>query len=109
MKKKLLIAVIAILCVALLGACGSNPPEEAIIGTWECQDDTIPHSWMCLFTFDENGRFVDKDGDAGDFRIDGDSLTLAFDNFDAITVTFEIRSNRLTLTGDGIHVRLTRQ
>ena len=109
MKKGLLFVLFSILLVALLGACGGQSSEEAIVGTWQCQDTSQPHRWMCTFVFDADGRFVDADGDAGDFVIDGDSLTLNFDDFPSMELTFRIRSNRLTLTGEGIHVILTKQ
>ena len=109
MKKGLLFVLFAILIVALLGACGGQDPEEAIVGTWQCQDNSQPHRWVCTFTFSADGRFVDRDGDAGDFVIDGDSLTLDFDEFPPIELTFRIRSNRLTLTADGLRVILTKQ
>ena len=109
MKKGLLFVLFAILIVALLGACGGQDPEEAIVGTWQCQDNSQPHQWMCTLTFDARGRFVDADGDAGDFIIDGDSLTLHFDEFMPVELSFQIRSNRLTLTGEGMRVILERQ
>jgi len=109
MKKRMLLVVLAILLVVPFAACSSDPPEVAIVGVWECQDTTQPHQWMCSLAFDANGRFLDRDGDAGDFIIDGDSLTLEFDNFGPIAVTFTLRSNRLTLTGPNLHVVLTRQ
>jgi len=111
MKKKVLVVVIAALCLALLGACGGAAPEEAIIGTWECRDATVPHVWLCLLTFDESGRFVDRDGDGGSFSIDGNSLTLQFDEamFGTHTVNFNISGNRLTLTEDGLRIVLNRQ
>jgi len=83
-------------------------PDVAIIGTWRCLDDTVPHQWMCLLTFDENGRFVDNDGDGGYFTISGNSLTLEFDDFHPITITFRIRGDQMTLSG-GLHVVLTRE
>jgi len=55
---------------------------------------------MCTLSFDENGRFVDGDGDWGDFSISGNSLTLAFDDFTPITVNFELRRNPLPFIGD---------
>jgi len=109
MKRKLLIILLAIVCVALLGACTSEAPETAIIGTWECLDETHVHNWECLLIFDEDGRFEDRDGDGGRFHIEGDSLILAFDDFAPITVNFTIHSNQLTLTEEGFHIVLTRQ
>ena len=109
MKKGLLFVLFAILIVALLGACGGQDAEEAVVGTWQCQDNSQPHAWVCTLVFDADGRFVDADGDAGDFVIDGDTLTLNFDEFMPEEFTFRIRSNRLTLTNERIHVILTKQ
>lgn len=109
MKKKVLFVALIVLCAALLGACAGTEPEVAIVGTWECQDDSISHKWMCLLIFDENGRFTDNDGDGGSFHITNDSLILDFDQFEAITFSYRLRGNRLTITGDDTRVVLTRR
>ena len=113
MKRKLLIALLAILlCATLLTACGNGEPEAAeptIVGAWECLDETIPHFFLCVLVFDANGRFTDKDGDVGTYIIDGDSLTLEYDGFEPFTFTFSLTANQLTLTGDGVNVVLDRQ
>jgi len=102
MKKGILLVVLAMLCVALLAACGNGdtpePPEpatppspaELIIGTWECHDTSQPHQWMCSLVFTADGRFTDGDGDDGDFVIDGDTLTFEFDLFHPIIVNFTV-------------------
>ena len=113
--KKLIALLIALLMVFTLAACGggsgggTEPDVHPIVGTWECHDTTVPHSWMCLLVFDEDGRFVDKDGDGGTYTIDGNTLTLEFDFFYPISITFNIRGDQLTIEGDGIRVTLTRQ
>jgi len=110
MKKRMYLIVLALLCVISLAACGGSNPETDIIGTWVCLDDSQPHEWVCTLTFEAGGRFIDRDGDAGTFTIDGDTLTLAFDEFDDFEVTFRLRGNRLTLEeGDDLSVMLTRQ
>ncbi|MCL2841856.1 MAG: hypothetical protein FWE28_00080 [Oscillospiraceae bacterium] len=110
MKKRILLLALALLCVVALGACGGSDPETDIIGTWQCLDNTQPHQWMCTLIFEEGGRFVDRDGDEGDFIIDGDTLTLDFDGFGPFEVTFRLRGNRLTIeAGDDLGVMLTRQ
>ena len=83
--------------------------EAALIGTWACQDDAVPHAWMCLLTFEASGRFTDGDGDGGTFFIDGTYLTLAFDAFQSSKVEFMIVEGYLFLQGDGIDVTLVRQ
>ena len=108
MRKKILCVVLAVMCVALLGACASDPPEVAIVGDWQCRDTTQPHIWMCTLSFTADGRFVDGDGDWGDFRISGDVLTLAFDDFAPVTVNFQLRGNRLTLTAPDLRIVLQR-
>jgi len=100
---------LAVVLASLGTAHAGVDPETAIVGRWECLDDTFPHGWMCLFIFEENGRFADRDGDGGTFTISGNSLTLEFDDFYPLTVTFHIRSNQLTLSGEYLHVVLTRQ
>jgi len=108
-KRVLSVALAAVLCVALLGACASTPPEQAIVGSWECRDNSQPHIWMCTLTFDADGRFVDGDGDWGSFILSGNTLTFQFDEFGAISVNYRIRGNRLTLTGDGLNIVLHRR
>ena len=119
--KRLIALLIALMMVFTLAACGggnggggdtTDPPTpdvHPIVGTWECLDDTQPHLWLCFLVFDEDGRFVDKDGDAGDYIIDGNSLTLEFDAFLPFDFNFSISGDQLTITGDGIRVVLTRQ
>ncbi|MCL2843734.1 MAG: META domain-containing protein [Oscillospiraceae bacterium] len=107
MKKKALLVLCALLIMVSLGACAD--PETAIIGTWECLNDSIPHEWMCGLVFDEDGRFVDSDGDRGSFQIARNSLTLEFDDFEAVTFSYRIRGDQLTLTGDETNVVLTRR
>ena len=109
MKRKIVAAALAVLCVALLAACAGQPREAAIIGTWRCLDDSAPHRWVCFLVFDENGRFTDKDGDEGYFSIDGNTLTLDFDDFPTFTFTFRVSSSQLLITADGVRIMLTRQ
>ena len=109
MSKKVLIVVATVLCVALLAACGGgNAAADSIVGTWECRESGCAHDWFCNLVFDENGRFVDGDGDWGDYIIDGDSLTLEFDHFFPFTFNFSISGNRLTFTDDGARLTLHR-
>jgi len=84
--------------------------EAALAGRWECRDTTQPHIWLCLLIFDENGRFVDGDGDEGSFSISGNSLTLQFDQvmFGTHTITFDLSEDQLILTGDGARIVLHR-
>jgi len=109
MKKKILFVALILLFAAFLGACSSEDPETALVGTWECRDASIPHRWLCNLTFYENGMFTDRDGDSGSFTINGNSLTFNFDDFDPFIVTFNLSRNRLTLTADDLRVVLNRQ
>ena len=71
---------------------------------------TIDHEWMCQFTFTDDGRFSDRDGDDGDWRITENTLTLAYDDYAPITLAFRLLGTaRLNLTGDGIEVMLHRR
>ena len=110
MKKLLFIVVIAMLGVALLGACDPNP-ETALVGTWECRDDSeYDHEFFCLFTFNANGRFTDRDGDAGDWRVFGNTLTIDFDEYGQLTMSIEFRgNNRVIITSDGFTTMLHRR
>ena len=110
MKKRISIVLLAIACVALLGACGDQAtPEELIIGTWECHDTNTEKDWYCLLIFSADGRFVDRDGDAGTFIIAEDSLTFAFDNFQPITLFFSVSQNELTLSLGDTEIVLERR
>lgn len=110
-KKRILVLTLALLCVAALGACGGSDPETDILGTWQCLDDSQPHQFLCTLILSEGNRFVDRDGDEGDFIIDGNTLTLVFDNamFGPFEFTFRLGANRLTLEADGGRMLLTRQ
>ena len=107
MKKRVLVALLAVLCLLLLVACDEDP-ETAIIGRWECIDTSVPHEWFCLLIFYEDGRFVDGDGDWGTYRISDNYLRLSFDEFPAHTFTFRLSRNRLTHTGRNLHIILVR-
>ncbi|MCL2842882.1 MAG: DUF5640 domain-containing protein [Oscillospiraceae bacterium] len=85
------------------------PDVTTLLGKWECQDDTVPHAWMCLLLFEEGGRFTDSEGDTGTFVIDGSYLTFLFDGFQPIVVEFILFEDILTLQGDNINVVLVRQ
>ena len=108
MKKRIAFVLLALLLAASFAACTTDP-ETAIIGTWECQDDTQPHIYWCNLTFEEGGRFFDGDGDWGNFHIFEDTLTLDYDNWGQITFSFSIRGRLLTIIGDETHIVLTRQ
>ncbi|MCL2857719.1 MAG: hypothetical protein FWE19_08410 [Oscillospiraceae bacterium] len=81
-------------------------PELSLVGRWECRDATIPHNWVCMLIFDENGRFVDRDGDQGYFTIEGRTLTLEFDEHEIVTGVFRVIGDRLLLVIDGLSVIL---
>lgn len=98
MRKRISIVLLAVICVALLGACASVDPNEAIIGSWECRGGE-PHDGWCNFTFESNGRFYDGDGDAGAYRISGTDLILDYDAIGSFTFSFSFSGNdRLTLS-----------
>ncbi|MCL2562494.1 MAG: hypothetical protein FWE08_00435 [Oscillospiraceae bacterium] len=116
MKKRIFVVLLtALLCVGLLTACGSISPEEAIIGSWACQQDDSPSpDWIRFFTFYEDGTFIDGDGDWGTFRIDGDTLFFDFDSivFFPFDAHFTLRENQLILrseAGDDYYLVLVRQ
>ena len=108
-KKSILTAALAALTMALFSAC-SGDPNEAIVGTWACQDNSQPHVFLCNLTFDSSGNFVDGDGDGGSFIITGNVLHFDYDEYARNTVNFRIRGNRLILTsGDDVNITLSRQ
>ena len=109
MKKLLFIVIISLLGAATLAACTPNP-ETAIVGSWECRDDTYDHEYFCFFTFFSDGRFTDGDEDAGDWRIFGNTLTLDYDDYIPYTLSIEFRgNNRLIITTDGFTTMLHRR
>jgi len=109
MKKILFIVVITMLGVALLAACTPDP-ETAIIGSWECRDDSLPHEYLCGLTFSSNGRFTDRDGDEGDWRISGNTITLDYDYYQPHTLTLNFRgNNRVIITWNDFTTMLHRR
>jgi hypothetical protein len=110
MKKLLFILIISLLGAAMLTAC-SPDPETALVGTWECRDDSeYEHDYLCLLTFYDSGRFTDRDGDEGDWRIFGNTLTLDYDEYISHTMSFEFRGNsRVIITFDGFTTMLHRR
>jgi len=107
-RKFLSIILIAVLSALMLAACSPNP-QTAIIGGWECRDNSQPHDYICELVFTNNGRFTDRDGDAGDWRIFDNMLTLDFDDYAPHTYSISFSgNNRFTLRGDDIRVTLDR-
>jgi len=109
MKKILFIITISLLSAAMLVACNPDP-ETALIGTWECRDDSeFVHDFFCMFTFNADGRFTDRDGDSGDWRVFGNTLTIDFDEYGSLTMSIEFRgNNRVVITSDGFTTMLHR-
>ena len=108
MKRVISILILVVLATTLLAACSVNP-EEAIIGTWRCTDDSQPHIYLCGLTFFENGRFVDKDGHEGYFVIDGDILHLDFDFIGRESINFTIARHLTLKFGNELRIVLVRQ
>lgn len=108
-RKIISIVLIALLGMALLASCGTDP-ASTIVGTWECRDTSSPHDWYCNFSFTDDGRFLDGDRDAGNWRLFDNTLTLDFDDYAAYTLSYSFSgSNRLTITGDELRVILNRK
>ena len=107
--KTLLITALAILGLLLFVSCSGVPPEEALLGTWECQDAPSTHVYWCRLVITEDGRFIDYYGDAGYWSVDGNELTLLYDDEDEITITFRVHGTRLTLTFPELSLVLRRQ
>jgi len=83
---------------------------EALVGSWECIDTIFAHVWLCELTFNENGTFIDGDGDTGTFSVNGNQLTLTFDNpiFGSYTVSFIIYDDYLIITSFNVATVLRR-
>ena len=101
MKRKIIaLLLIIVLSMALLSACADY--ERAIVDSWECRDTTQDHFWLCEITFTDDGRFVDRDGDTGNWSIDGNTLTLDYDDFDTWSHSMRFSFGELILSGDDI-------
>jgi len=109
MKKLLFIVIISLLGIVVLGACTPDP-QTALVGTWECRDDSQPHMYLCVLTFFSDGRFTDDDGDPGDWRVFGNTLTLDYDEYITYTFSLDFRgNNRVIITGDELTIMLHRR
>ena len=109
MKKLVLTTLLLVLIMAFFIACSSDP-NEAIVGTWLCRDTTQSHIFLCELTFDNNGGFIDGDGDRGAFIISGNVLHLDFDDYGRTTLNFRFQGRRLRITsGDDVNIELARQ
>jgi hypothetical protein len=96
--------------VAVLVSVFRNPPltseEIALVGTWVCSDSSIIEcGWMCLFVFEEDGRFVDRDGDGGRFSIEDGWLVLRFDEYEEVALTFNLVGDTLILADGAATLR----
>jgi hypothetical protein len=110
MKKKLINALLLFTTVCMfitISAC--EEPNNPITGAWECHDESVPHDWMCKLLFTPDGRFVDRDGDEGDWELTNGLLTLRWDEYPPYEVLVTITLNTLTIEqGVGLNVHLSR-
>ena len=108
--KRLFSTAVIVLSIAVFMGCSSTDPDEAIIGTWLCQDTTQEHIFLCELTFDNEGGFSDRDGDDGAYIISGNVLHLDYEDFQRNTLNFRFQGKRLILTsGDDYYIELARQ
>ena len=107
--KRLLRVVLFVITAAVLAmgvtSCGDDKlTEEALIGTWNCTDNSQSHNheWSCRLLFLDGGRFIDNDGDQGDFRITNGMIEFRFDvailEGDVDTVIYSAKLNGDILT-----------
>lgn len=108
-KRITVFILVSILGLAVLASCSSQSAEEAIVGTWVCNDNSQEHIWLCGLTFYANGRFTDLDGDSGRWSIFENHLLFDFDDFDAQSMNFDISGRRLTITDYELRIILDRQ
>ena len=102
--------IFIVFLLAMMFAGCQVDPNEAIIGHWECQDDTQSHISICTLIFDRDNRFTDGDGDGGIFIISGNMLHFDFDDYARTSVNFSVSRRRLTITqGEDINITLTKQ
>jgi hypothetical protein len=64
--------------------------DSRFVGAWGCP---LPHThnFLCDISFSEDGRFIDGDGDEGDYTVVGNTVKLSFDALeiaDEISVDF---------------------
>jgi S1-C subfamily serine protease len=83
-------------------------PEQQIVGTWATPGGG--DRWYHRMTFHGNGRFIDNDGDWGNWRLNGNRITFDFDMSDSITFFYALSGSILTFSdNDGNSVQLWRQ
>jgi len=110
MKKRVIsifLMIIVMFAFAVMPACEER--SYSIIGAWECHDESAPHDWMCSLIFSSDGRFVDRDGDFGDWQLVNRLLLFKWDEYPQFEVLVTVTPNTLTIQqGDDLNVRLTR-
>jgi hypothetical protein len=85
---------------------------SAFVGTWACNDRTCrPHMWICDLVFTADGRFLDGDGDWGNFYLEDGTITFEFDfiGFGSFTLDYTITADRLVMTTFGVRIELDRE
>jgi hypothetical protein len=85
---------------------------SAFVGTWACNDRNCrPHMWICDMLFTADGRFLDGDGDWGNFYVVGNEITFEFDfaGFGEFTLDYTLTADRLVLTAPGARIVLDRE
>ncbi len=110
MKKTIAILLAMILCCLALVACGAGAkmpadPAKAIVGTWDSKD--FPDmGFTYIFEEDGTGSYV---GEKISYTIDGNKISIAFEDTESFDTEFEIKGDELNIKDslgmDTIYVR----
>ncbi len=99
--KKLLVALLSLILVFGLTACGGEEKAgtkegdtNELVGTWLGVDD---QKLKMVFTKDK----VTVNGDSGSYEIEGGSNIIMTKGDESLTISFEVNGNELILTEDG--------
>ena len=105
-------------CVTLFSACGGDDDKDAspstnpLVGTWyvkfiekeryhSCEELTFNADFTCLWESynEDNGRRL-VDSTTGIYKVDGNTLTILYNNSRTWTTTFFVNGNQLITSKD---------
>jgi hypothetical protein len=79
----IVVAVIAFIAAVVVIVNNNPPVTERIAGEWRCTDSCTSCTWSCRLILYENGRFIDNEGNDGDWTASHenrrDRLSLVYD------------------------------
>ena len=126
MKKQITIILALVLCVSILAACGGNPENEKVAGTWKATSAEVAGKTLTMdelakmpggssldmsFEFKSNGTATSSSAGkilgSSKFKVEGDNVIVTDPN--GITATFVLSGDTLIWEIQGIKLMFAKK